>query len=533
MEAIPHVDVAPPQRPGFSRDLEKVEQESRESSSRSSHLQRLIDQAGVDSQVIAHSYPGHGTSQSPFIVDFLPIDDRNPRAFSSRKKWTIIFLQALSAFIVAFVSTAFSGALPDVVRTFNVSSEVGVLGISLFVLGFAIGPLFWAPLSELFGRQYAFLSTYTALVIFNVGAAVAQNIQTLIILRFLAGTVGSAPLVNAGAAVADLFAPVERGRASILFASAPLLGPSLGPIVSGFLGTRCGWRWVEGLMAILTGVMVVICAFSVPETYSPVLLRRRAQKLSAITGDQYISRFEDRKSQATAKNRFRIALSRPWVMLLREPIVLLSAIYIAFIYGTLYMLFPAFPIIFAQTRGWAPEISALAFLGMTIGMALSIAFLLYDQKRYRALTLATGSAPPESRLPPAMIGACFLPVGLFWFAWTNGPDVAWIVPIIASGVFGAGLVLVFLSLTNYLIDSYAIYAASALAASAFMRSVFGAAFPLFATKMYAGLGIHWASSVPAFLALACLPFPFLFHRYGSWVRSKCAFSAEILAESLT
>lgn len=287
-------------------------------------------------------------------------------------------------------------------------------------------------------------------------------------------------------------------------------------------------------MAILTGVMVVICAFSVPETYGPVLLRRRAQKLSAITGDRYISRFEGKKSQAKAKNGFRIALSRPWVMLLREPIVLLSAIYIAFIYGTLYMLFPAFPIIFAQTRGWAPEISALAFLGMTIGMALSIAFLLYDQKRYRALTLATGSAPPESRLPPAMIGACFLPVGLFWFAWTNGPDVAWIVPIIASGVFGAGLVLVFLSLTNYLIDSYAIYAASALAASAFMRSVFGAAFPLFATKMYAGLGIHWASSVPAFLALACLPFPFLFYKYGSWVRSKCAFSAEILAErSLT
>lgn len=79
---------------------------------------------------------------------------------------------------------------------------------------------------------------------------------------------------------------------------------------------------------------------------------------------------------------------------------------------------------------------------------------------------------------------------------------------------------------NYLIDAYTIYAASVLAANSVLRSLFGAAFPLFTGKMYSGLGIHWASSVPAFLALACVPFPFLFYKYGASIRRKCAYASQ-------
>jgi hypothetical protein len=137
-----------------------------------------------------------------------------------------------------------------------------------------------------------------------------------------------------------------------------------------------------------------------------------------------------------------------------------------------------------------------------------------------------GMAPPEARLPPGIIGSILLPVGLFWFAWTNGPEVHWIVSIIATGFFAAGLVLVFLSLFNYLIDSYVIYAASVLAANSVIRSLFGAVFPLFTTQMYQNLGIHWASAIPAFLALACAPFPWLFYKYGEPIRLRCKYAAE-------
>jgi hypothetical protein len=115
---------------------------------------------------------------------------------------------------------------------------------------------------------------------------------------------------------------------------------------------------------------------------------------------------------------------------------------------------------------------------------------------------------------------------MFGFAWTNYPSIHWIVSIILTAPFGFGMVLVFLSCMNYLIDSYTIYAASVLAANSVLRSLFGAAFPLFTSQMYSRLGIHWASTIPAFLALACLPFPFVFYKMGERIRMKCKYAAQ-------
>ncbi|KAK2064177.1 major facilitator superfamily transporter [Colletotrichum caudatum] len=497
---------------------------------KASYFHLLFDQAGVTDAVLETKYPGEGTHDAPYVVDFLPEDAHNPQTFPKWKKWTYTIEQAVATLAVAFVSTAYSGGIAEVIRDFGVSTEIGILGVSLFVVGFAVGPLIWAPLSELYGRQYLFIVTYIALTAFNAGAAGAQNIETLIILRFFAGTFGASPLTNAGGVIADMFNANDRGLATAVFATAPFLGPSIGPIVGGFLGVAEGWRWVEGLMAIFTGTLLIVVGLTVPETYAPVLLRRRAEKLSQITGKSYISKYEAHEPRKTVARQFKIALSRPWVLLFKEPIVLLTSIYMAIIYGTLYMLFAAFPIVFQRYRGWSPGVGGLAFLGVAVGMIAAVTFTVFDSRRYLKVSAAHGGfAPAEARLPPSMIGACLLPIGLFWFAWTNGPEIHWIVPIIASGFFAAGLVLVFLSLLNYLIDSYVIFAASVLAANSVLRSLFGAAFPLFTTQMYENLGIHWASSVPAFLAVACLPFPFLFYKYGHIIRKKCAYAAEASA----
>ena len=125
-----------------------------------------------------------------------------------------------------------------------------------------------------------------------------------------------------------------------------------------------------------------------------------------------------------------------------------------------------------------------------------------------------------------MIASLALPIGLFWFAWTNSPSIHWMVSIAAGIPFGFGMVLVFLCVFNYLIDAYTIFAASVLAANSLLRSLFGFAFPLFTTQMFENLGIHWASSVPAFLALACVPFPFILYKKGLSIRKHCKYSAE-------
>ncbi|KAK3938503.1 putative fluconazole resistance protein 1 protein [Diplogelasinospora grovesii] len=499
------------------------------------HFGLVFNPSGVSQTVLHHPYPGAGTAESPYVVDFLPEDDHNPLRYPRWKKWSITILQAIATLAVAFVSTAYSGGVGEVIRDFQISTEVAILGISLFVCGFAIGPLLWAPLSEFYGRQKLFFITYMALTAFNGGAAGAKNIHTLIILRFFAGAFGSSPLTNSGGVIADMFQASERGLATAVFATAPFLGPSIGPIVGGFLGEAKGWRWVEGLMAIFTGALWIICSLLVPETYAPVLLRTRAARLSKMTGKHYVSKIdayhEQQHGKKTMSKQFKVALGRPWVLLFREPIVFLTAIYMAIVYGTLYLMFAAFPIVFQQYRGWGPGIGGLAFIGVAVGMMVAVFYAMYDNgRRYaKAVKEHGGNAPPEARLPPAIIGSVLLPVGLFWFAWTNGPNIHWIVPIIASGFFAAGLVLVFLSLMNYLIDSYTVFAASVLASNAVLRSLFGAAFPLFTTYMYQNLGIHWASTIPAFLALACMPFPYLFYKYGKEIRMRCKYAAEAAA----
>ncbi|KAK8066059.1 major facilitator superfamily domain-containing protein [Apiospora hydei] len=504
--------------------------EAQGSSSRSpiiSHFQLLLDQGGVTPEVIAWRWSGKGTEEDPFLVDYIDNDPKNPMKFSQLKRWSIMMVQAVAVLAVAFVSTAYSGGVVEIIREFKIDTIIAILGVSLFVTGFAVGPLIWAPLSEMYGRQFLFFGTYMALTAFNAGAAGSKNIETLIILRFLAGTFGASPMTNAGGVIADMFTAHERGMATAVFATAPFLGPSIGPIAAGFLGEAAGWRWIEGLMAAFTGLLWIIVTLTVPETYTPVILRRRAEKLTKLTGKVHISMLDAGKPKKTVSQEFKVALSRPWKLLFREPIVFLTALYMAIVYGTLYMMFAAFPIVFRQQRGWSAGVSGLAFLGVLVGMMASVTYSMFDNKRYARVSEAHGgNAPPEARLPPAIIGSVLLPIGLFWFAWTNGLNVHWIVPIIGSAFFGAGLVLVFLSLMNYLVDSYVVFAASVLASNAVLRSLLGAAFPLFTTDMYRNLGIHWASTIPAFLSLACLPFPFLFWKYGGGIRMKCKYAAE-------
>ncbi|KAI1073204.1 hypothetical protein LB507_010871 [Fusarium sp. FIESC RH6] len=488
----------------------------------------LLGHPHVDTKtLLEQKYSGNGTPKSPFLIAFLPNDPQSPMTFPLWKKWFFTALQALATLATTFASSAYSGGIKQVIKSFNVSQEVATLGISLYVLGFAIGPLVWAPLSELYGRQKIFFFSFMAATAFSAGAAGAGSIAALLVLRFLVGSIGSAPMSNAPGVIADMFDKSQRGLAMCMFSGAPFLGPAVGPIAGGFLAQTQGWRWLHGLMAIFTGVIWIVASLLIPETYAPYILRKRAQRLSKVTGKTYISALDADKPPSSAAHQLGTALTRPWVLLLKEPIVLITSIYISIIYGTMYMCFAAFPIVFQNGRGWSQGIGGLAFAGTVVGVILAILSFVFEDKRYARAAVRKGAPlEPEDRLPPAMVGSIFIPIGLFWFAWTIFQSIHWSVPIIGTVFFAWGLVLVFMALLNYLIDSYVIFAASVMAANSALRSLFGAAFPLFTRQMYHNLGNHWASSIPAFLALACVPFPFLFFTYGQQIRLKCEYAAE-------
>ncbi|OGM39337.1 hypothetical protein ABOM_012039 [Aspergillus bombycis] len=492
------------------------------------HWRLVCDPAGITAQVRDWAYDGSGIERDPFVVDWLPADPRNPKLFSPYQKWAITLLVSLQTFSVSFTSSALSGATKELKSDLNISAEVAALSLSLFVVGFAVGPMLWAPLGEIYGRQKLAFLSLGAFTIFNVGCAISPNIISLVILRFLAGASGASPLSNSGGVIADMFLASERGLAMALFTSAPFMGPALGPICGGFLAMKKGWRWVEGMTCVFSGVVWIFAGLLVPETYAPVIFRARARSLSKSTGKAFASKIElKRTERPSSAETFHTALFRPWVLLIREPIVLTLSLYMAIIYGTLYMLFPAFPVIFQQARGWDEGTGNLPFLGIVIGVLCATGYAAFDNKRYlHAMGQSGNMEIPEARLPPSMIGAVSLTIALFWFAWTNAPSVPWIVCIIATVLFGFGMVLVSLSVLNYLIDAYVPFAASVLASATLLRSICGAAFPLFTPYMYSALGIHWALTVPAFLTLLCLPFPFIFYKHGYAIRGRCKYATE-------
>jgi len=205
-----------------------IPQRVKDSSRRMSWIRSRLLRTHLDDDVCNRNYSGSGTNDDPYLVNYLHNDRQDAMNFSKGRKWAIAVLQSLSTFAVTFASSVYVSGIRGIMQRFDVSEEVATLGLSLFVLGFALGPLIWAPLSEVYGRKSIFVISYTAYTAFSVAAACAPNITALLVLRFFASAFGSSSMTNAGGVIADMFSKEERGLATGLFATAPFLGPALG-----------------------------------------------------------------------------------------------------------------------------------------------------------------------------------------------------------------------------------------------------------------------------------------------------------------
>lgn len=396
----------------------------------------------------------------------------------------------------------------------------------MFVLGFAFGPLIWGPFSELYGRKLPLLTGFLVFAIFQIPVALAQNIYTIMICRFFGGLFGCAPLTIVGGLLADIWNPVDRGVAISIFASATFIGPVAGPVVGGFVTQSkiLGWRWTAWLTLFLAGFGFTLHLLFVPETYAPLILSRRAKKLRFETKNWALhSKLEE--TQTTPRDLVTRYLLRPIQMLILEPILLLITIYMALIYGILYLFFESYPISFNEERGWNLGVGALPFLAITVGVIIgaTVVSVITKTRFRRKLEQNAGKPVPEERLPPMIMGAFILPAGLFWFAWTSSPHITWVPQVVAGVPIGMGIFMIFLQGLNYIIDVYLMNANSAIAGNTFLRSFSGAGFPLFATAMYHKLGVAWATSLLGFLCVAFLPIPILFFIFGAKLRSYSRF----------
>ncbi|KAJ4300682.1 hypothetical protein N0V90_002770 [Kalmusia sp. IMI 367209] len=448
-----------------------------------------------------------------------PDDPQNPMNWKYTKKWGTVILISAITFLTPLASSMFAPGVPKVMETFHSTNDMlEQFMVSVYVLGFAFGPMIIAPLSEMYGRLPLYHSCNALFVIFSIAAAVSSNMGQFVTFRFLMGCFGGAPMVLGGGTIADLISREQRGTAMVVWMMGPTIGPCVGPIIGGFLTVAKGWRWNFWFVAIVAGALMLMSILLMNETSAPVILERKAKRLRAETNNLKLR--SKLASDLSATDLFKFSIIRPAKMLTRSTICLAMSVYIAITYAYLYILFTTFTAVYKNQYHWNGGILGLSFMGLGIGSLIGQSAFTYFGNRTVKKHIARGDFKPEHRLYTMCLGGFLLPIGLFWYGWSAQKSTHWIVPILGTGVIGFGLLMTFMPATTYLVDVFTVHAASAMAASTVLRSLCAALIPLSSSKMYKAMGYGWGNSLLGFVSLALIPIPFLFIRYGEKIRAR-------------
>ncbi|KIV96502.1 hypothetical protein, variant 1 [Exophiala mesophila] len=444
-----------------------------------------------------------GPVKNPNIVTWDSDDDgENPKNWSFRKKWAATLIVSAFTFISPVSSSMIAPALDKIGEEFHITSDLEKsLTLSAFVLAYAIGPLILGPLSEIYGRVIVIQSANAFFLAFNIGCGFAQSKSQLIAFRFLSGLGGSAPLALGGGVLSDTWRAEERGKSMSIYSLAPLLGPAVGPIAGGFIAMNTTWRWCFWATSIVDTGIQCLGYFYLRETYAPKILSMKAKRLRKETGNPDL-RTEWEIPGRTLTTILATNLIRPFRLLGTQIIIQVIAIYMAYLYGLMYLVLATFPRVWAEIYDQSTGMGGLNYLSLGIGffMGSQIAAPLND-RIYIALKKRNGGVGrPEFRCPLMVPGALLVPIGLFIYGWTARPGVHWIFPNIGAALLSAGTIMGFQCAQTYIVDAYQRFAASAIAAAVVLRSLAGFGFPLFAPYLYAALNLDWGNSLLGFVS---------------------------------
>lgn len=425
------------------------------------------------------------------------------------------------------------------------SEEAEALSPSLYTFGLALGSLFAGPIAETVGRNPVYVISRCFHVVWLVGAALAPNFGAQCVFRFLAGLSGSILLAIHAASTADIFGPVHRTLAWPIIALASFWGTALSPVVGAWIAesTTISWRWTDWIAVLLSGATLILTLLFLPETFSPILLSWRAKHLREITGSERFKAELD--LQHTIWQRFKIALLRAFHMITREPIVVLLGGWIVLEYIVVFGLLQGFTYIFGDTYNFERGLIGTVFVAIGIGCTLWTCFVpwyyhLYKRKvqtlheqitgSWRGEVIRAANIPgqdlpdPEYRLLYALLAAPAFPISLFWLGWTN---YSWISPwsgLGATVLLGFSWAGIYVTVYQYLLDTYGIYSGSALAIITCWRYLASGMINLVSRPMYDGIGVHWTMTILGCLAVLQMPLPIIFYIYGEKIRRRSAFA---------
>ncbi|CAK5264110.1 unnamed protein product [Mycena citricolor] len=474
------------------------------------------------------SFVENAVVPDPYLVGWYgDSDPENPRNWSFGKRAFVAFEISFLTFSIYIGSAVYTPSIPGLMAEFGVSLTMATLGLTLYVLAYAIGPMFLSPLQELpiFGRNPVYIGSLLLFIVFQIPLVFAKNIHTVLALRFMTGFFGSPALATGGASMADIFPASQLAYVVGVWALGACAGPIAGPVVGGFAAQAESWRWPMLELVWITSFAAVFQSVLLLETYGPTILLRRAERLRKITGnDQLRTAAERAQESQTAGDVVYEALVRPLV-LSKEPALAFANVYLGFIYAIFYLWFEAFPLVFIDIYHFNLGVSGLPFLAFIVsGTLVYFGYCLY-QKYHIAPRLARGQVAPEIRLEIGLMGSIFIPTSVLIFGFASKASVPWIVPVIGAALYLPGIFLNFQSVLMYITSAYPDHAASVLAGNDLFRSAIASVFPLFGRAFFTNLGLGPASALLAGISFLLMPVFYMLLRYGHVLRQKSTYAS--------
>lgn len=426
---------------------------------------------------------------TPHPEAFEPPPAIDPFIWSAPRKYYSLFLCCTSTFVAAYSAGAYTSGIPQMSKEWDCSRVSLLLGVTTFVAGFAVTPMALAPFSETYGRVRVFCGSHVVFCAMHLASALVNNLPGMLVIRFFSGASSSAFSSISGGLISDIYHTHDRGTPMAVFSTLALFGTGFGPLAAGLMiGAGMHWRWIHWVQLIFGGAFTLLVFLTMKETRGSVLLSRRARALNQFldstsdtpVGTRYKAHVDEARQSIPIL--VRTSLTRPFVMLVTEPVVFLFSIWTGLAWGLLYLFLQGVPVVFTQMHQFSASKTATVFISMCGGSLL--AFVLTSLiERYTPHKYANS---PDARLFAASTLGLFLPVGLFMFFYTAEMNPA--IPGSAVALVTIGVYTIYLAVFNYFCDCYHRYSSSALAAQSFCRNVLAGVFPPLVDRMYVSLG---------------------------------------------
>ncbi|KAF2641644.1 MFS general substrate transporter [Massarina eburnea CBS 473.64] len=473
----------------------------------------------------------------------------SPFEWPKRRKSMIIWVACIITALTAFSAGAYSPGVGQMTQEWHVSKVAAFVGITMFTCGFAVAPMVLAPFSEINGRRPVFIASGILFVICQLCTGLTQSYAGMLVVRFFTGVGGSTFSTMVGGIVSDIYHTADRNTPMALFSGAALFGTGCGPLVCGFIAQNTSWRWIFYIQTILCGLMVALICVVFKETRGSVLLSRKARALNkwyeareaagyygfnmptegGTKSERVRWKVKEDDDRTSLSKSIGISLYRPFHLLLTEPVVFWFSLWVSFSWAVLYLTLAAIPLVFQRNHGFSLQQANSVFAAMCVGSIIATILSIYQENIARKHGKLTST--PEGRLYFACVESACMPIGLFMFGWTSFSGIHWIVPAIAISIATIGIFTVYLSVFNYLADTYHRYASSALAAQSFCRNMLGGVFPLITTQMYTKLTFGGASSLLGGIGTLLTLVPWILVFYGPRIRARSKFASEIMEKA--